>query len=169
MAERGYRGMSIPAVAEAAGVGKPTIYLRFPSKFDLALAALASLPVVERAPDTGSPRTDLIALLQARREATEQMGLGIVGTVLAEEVEHPELLERFRVQLIGPMANALRAVLHRGIEQGEVSADADVDVVVDLLNGSPVSQYLVGGPMPADWAERLVDAVWPSLEPRPTR
>jgi AcrR family transcriptional regulator len=170
MAERGYQGMSIPAVAEAAGVGKPTIYLRFASKFDLALAALASLPVVDHPPDTGSVRGDLVALLRDRQEATEHMGFGIVGAVLVEEGEHPELLEPFRSQLIRPLANSVSTVLQRGIERKEVRADADIEVVANLLNGSPLSKHLLGGPIPRDWAERVVDAVWASLKPeRPAR
>ena len=166
MAERGYRGMTIPAVAEAAGVGKPTIYLRFPSKFELAMAALARLPVVEGPPDTGSTRRDLVALLQERQEVIERLGLSILGAVLVEEVEHPELLERYQDQLMRPLANGIHVTIQRGIERGEVRADADVDVLVNLLNGTHVSRYLVGEPMPGEWAERLVDVVWTSMEPR---
>jgi AcrR family transcriptional regulator len=165
MAERGYRGMSIPAVAEAAGVSKPTIYLRFPSKFDLALAALASLPLGDHAPDTGSTRGDLVALLREMQEVIERMGLGILGTVLAEEVEHPELLERLRNQLVRPRARSYGIIIERGIERGEVRADADIEVTVNLLNGAYITQHLAGGPILEDWAERLVDLVQGALEP----
>jgi AcrR family transcriptional regulator len=165
MAERGYRGMSIPAVAEAAGVSKPTLYLRFPSKFDLALAALASLPLTDRAPDTGSTRGDLVALLRDMQEVIERVGLGILGAVLAEEVEHPELMERFRSQLVGPRAHSYRTVIQRGIERGEIRADTDVEIVVNLLNGAYITQHMAGGPILADWAERLVDLVQVSLAP----
>jgi AcrR family transcriptional regulator len=169
MAERGYRGMTIPAVAQVAGVSKPTIYLRFPSKFDLALAALASLPMVDRAPDTGSARGDLVALLREMQEVIERTGLGILGTVLAEEVEHPELLERLRSQLVRPRAQSFGAAIQRGIERGEVRADADLEIVVNLLNGAYVTQYLSGGPAVRNWAERLADVVCGALEPRRQR
>jgi AcrR family transcriptional regulator len=166
MAERGYRGMSIPAVAEAAGVSKPTIYLRFPSKFDLALAALASLPMVDHPPDTGSTRGDLVALLGEMQEVIERMGLGILGTVLAEEIEHPELIERLQSQLVRPRANSFGTVIQRGIARDEIRADADVEIAVNLLNGAYISQHLAGGQILEDWAERLVDLVLCSLEPR---
>jgi AcrR family transcriptional regulator len=165
MAERGYRGMTIPAVATAAGVGQPTNYHRFPSKFELALAALTSLPMVEAPPDTGSTRRDLVALVQERQGVIERLGLTILGAVLVEAVEHPELLERYQDQLIRPLANWIRVAIQRGIERGEVSADADLDVLVNLLNGTQVSQYLIGQPMPRDWAERVVDVLWASMEP----
>jgi AcrR family transcriptional regulator len=166
MAERGYRGMSIPAVAEAAGVSKPTIYLRFASKFDLALAALASLPMVDHPPETGSTRGDLVALLREMQEVIERMGLGILGTVLAEEVEHPELIERLQSQLVRPRADSFGIVIQRGIERGEIRADADVEIAVNLLNGAYISQHLAGGPIVEDWAERLVDLVQIALAPR---
>ena len=166
MAERGYRGMTIPAVAEAAGVGKPTIYLRFPSKFELAMAALTTLPVVEGPPDTGSTRSDLLALLRERQEAIERVGLSILGAVLVEEVEHPELLERYQDQLLHPVANSIRVALQRGIERGQVRADADLDVLVNLLYGAQLSQYLIGEPTPPDWAERVLDVLWASIERR---
>jgi AcrR family transcriptional regulator len=164
MAERGYRGMSIPAVAEAAGVSKPTLYLRFPSKFDLALAALASLPIVDRAPDTGSTKGDLVALLREMQGVIEHTGLGILGTVLTEEVEHPELIERLRNQLVRPRARSYRTVIRRGIERGEIRDDVDVEIVVNLLNGAYITQHLAGGPILSDWAERLVDLVQRSLQ-----
>jgi AcrR family transcriptional regulator len=165
MAERGYRGMSIPAVAEAAGVSKPTLYLRFPSKFDLALAALASLPLTDHAPDTGSTRGDLVALLRDTQEVIERVGLGILGAVFAEEVEHPELIEQFRGQLVRPRAQSYGTVIRRGIERGEIRGDVDVEIAVNLLNGAYVTQHLAGGPALDDWAERLVDLVQRSLQP----
>src|SRR4051794_10384858 len=36
LAERGYAGMSVNAIAAELGISKPTIYLRWPSKVDLA-------------------------------------------------------------------------------------------------------------------------------------
>ena len=41
MARDGYARMSVDAVAAEAGVSKPTLYLRYPSKAALATAALA--------------------------------------------------------------------------------------------------------------------------------
>jgi predicted nucleotidyltransferase len=56
-------------------------------------------------------------------------------------------------------------VIQRGIERGEIRADIDVEIVVNLLNGAYVTQHLAGGPILEDWAERLVDLVQRSLQP----
>ncbi|TMK61041.1 MAG: TetR/AcrR family transcriptional regulator, partial [Actinobacteria bacterium] len=61
--EEGYRGLTIDGVAARAGVGRPTIYRRWPSKPALVVAALveaAELALPVR--DTGSLRGDLIAV-----------------------------------------------------------------------------------------------------------
>src|SRR5262245_60524030 len=60
LAERGYAGMSINAIAAELRVSKPTIYLRWPSKLDLAIAAVTSLYVDQPEAPSGDLRTDLI-------------------------------------------------------------------------------------------------------------
>ena len=94
LTDRGYAGMSIEGVASAAGVGKTAIYRRFPSKAELAAAAIGSLreswgPL----PDTGSARSDIVEML-TKVQATLAHGLGfaIFGALLVEERRNPELL-----------------------------------------------------------------------------
>src|SRR6266508_4759577 len=65
LAEHGYGGMSIEGVALAAGVGKTTIYRRYPHKRALAAAAIASMiQAVGNPPDTGDTFADLVASLE---------------------------------------------------------------------------------------------------------
>ena len=66
LAERGLAGMSMEEVAARAGVGKATVYRRWPSRGALALDAFMSefrsqLPL----PDTGTLRGDLLAALRS--------------------------------------------------------------------------------------------------------
>src|SRR5690349_14839240 len=60
LAEHGFAGMSINAIAAELGVSKPTIYLRWPSKIDLAIAAVTSLYVDQPEAPTGDVRVDLV-------------------------------------------------------------------------------------------------------------
>src|ERR1039457_2818369 len=64
-AESGVEGLCIEQVAARAGVGKATIYRRWPGKEDLLLDALASLKTPLPEPGGLSVREDLIALLEA--------------------------------------------------------------------------------------------------------
>src|SRR5881394_2608290 len=93
MARDGYARMSIDAVAAEAGVARPTVYLRHASKAELATAALAAYRQRERPDDTGDTRADLNARLRHFRRGVERPnGMGMLGTVLAEETHTPELL-----------------------------------------------------------------------------
>ena len=103
LAERGYARMSVDAVAARAGVSKPTIYLRHPTKADLATAAVASMRVEPRPAPTHDLRADLIAQLSLLRAGLERpYGMETLGTVMAEEHETPELLDLFRERLVRP-------------------------------------------------------------------
>ena len=98
-----------------------------------------------------------------RTSVTRPHGMSFVGTVLAEEHEHPGLLDRFRERLVAPRRARIQAVLSRGRRQGTLRADLDVEVVATALIGSLYASYLADSDTPADWPERLVDALWPAL------
>src|SRR5256885_14111497 len=59
-AEQGFEGVCIEAVAARAGVGKATLYRRWPNKEELLLAALSSLKSPFPEP-VGNVRDDLVA------------------------------------------------------------------------------------------------------------
>src|SRR5580658_2329777 len=64
-AESGVAGVCMEAVAARAGVGKATIYRRWPGKEDLLLDALAALRMPLPTPQGRSVRADLITLVDA--------------------------------------------------------------------------------------------------------
>ncbi|MFN7951263.1 MAG: TetR/AcrR family transcriptional regulator [bacterium] len=164
LAERGYPRMSLDEVATAAGVTKPTIYLRFRSKADLATAAVAAIQAQEPPASSGDGRADLIAVLRHfQRGLLRPNGMALLGAVLAEERDTPELIARFRERLVAPRRAMVRAVLESARERGEIAAEADVDAVVNLLIGCYYARYLVGEPIPRDWPERVVGTVWSGI------
>ncbi|MFN8662177.1 MAG: TetR/AcrR family transcriptional regulator [Thermomicrobiales bacterium] len=168
LARDGYARMSVDAVAASAGVTKPTIYRRYRSKAELAEAALAAL-AAERdasAPDqTGDLRADLVAQLRHFRAGVSRpYGVALVGTVLAEEHETPELLTRYREQIVAPRRRMIRAVLDAAAERGELRPGADLDLAVNALVGAFYAQALAGDPFPADWEERSVATILAGLE-----
>jgi len=152
------------AVAAAAGVTKPTLYLRFRSKADLATAALSAFRAAEPPAATGRTRSDLVAYLaNFRRSLLRPNGLAMLGTVLLEEQRTPELIGRFRERVVAPRRAGLRAILERGVTKDDVRRGADLDAAVNLLIGSFYARYLTGDGIPEEWPERVVAAVWPGL------
>lgn len=161
---RGYRGMSIDAIASEAGVGKPTIYLRWASKEDIATAAVRALGLKDAPKPTGELRADLLAQLRHLRKNVERtVGMSLIGTLLAEEPEHPQLLEHFREQLVKPRRKLLRGILCGAVERGDLHPDADVESAIDLLVGSYYARYLAGSSFPRSWPEAQVDVVLAGL------
>jgi hypothetical protein len=85
----------------------------------------------------------------------------LVGTLLAEEHRHPELLEMFRARLVGPRSALLRHALPDDIDVGELPPAADPDVLASMLIGSFYARYLATSDVPDDWAERTLSPLWP--------
>lgn len=164
MAQSGYVRMSMDQVAQAAQVTKPTIYRRYPGKMQLALAAIVAYCAEEPPAYDGDTRGDLVAQLENfRRGLDRPNGMAMLGTVLAEEHETPELLASFRQHLVAPRRAAVGALLERARERGELRPDADLELAANMLIGSYYAHYLSGRPLPDDWAARAVDAVLAGL------
>ncbi len=168
LAERGYQGLSIDAVARAAGTTRPTVYLRFAGKEELATSAVAGMTVEEPLPQTDDIRADLVAELRHFRAAiTRPNGFSFVGTVLAEEHATPGLIARFRERLVLPRRHRLAATLERGMRIGAIRTDLDVDAATGMLTGSVYAHHLAHGTLPEDWPQRVVDTLWPALQAPP--
>jgi len=160
MARRGYAGMSIEEVAEEAGVARPTVYLRYAGKEELATAALTAYRDHGRPEETGDTRADLAARLRHFRRGVERpFGMAMIGSMLAEERATPGLLALWRDRIVRPRRRELREVLEHARERGELRPGADTDAAVNMLVGSYYARYLAGGPMPEGWPEAEVDAL----------
>jgi AcrR family transcriptional regulator len=160
LAARGYARMTVDAVAARAGVSKPTIYLRHPTKAELATAAIASMRVQPRPAPTDDLRADLIAHLRLLRAGLERPnGMTMLGTVLAEENDTPELLALFRERLVAPRRRELRAVLEAARDRGELRPGANLDIAVSALVGAFFPRYLAGEPIGGRFVSALVDSV----------
>ena len=160
LGERGYARMTVDAVAARAGVSKPTIYLRHPTKAELATAAIASMRVQPRPEPTDDVRADLLAHLRLLRAGLERPnGMAMLGTVLAEEHDTPELLALFRERLVAPRRRELRAVLEAARDRGDLRPDADIDVAVNALVGAFFARYLAGDSLRGRFVTSLVDTL----------
>jgi len=167
--EEGYPRMSMEAVAEAAGVGKTTVYRRYRDKADLVTAAIASMPGMDEMPDSGDTRADLLQMLQSVVRSKQRVqDMRLVGTLWAEQERNPELVKLFRKRVIGPRRKMMLEILRRGQERGQVREDVDTALVLEMLIGAHFARQFNGRPFPRDWAGQIVDTIWPALEPRTT-
>lgn len=165
LAEVGFGRLTVERVAEHAGVGKATIYRRWPTKMALVMAAVDE---VSRSPspeiDTGTTRGDLILLLASMISAiTTTIAGRILPGLIAETALSPELRDAL-THLWVTRRELLLAVLERGVARGDVPPLTDLGLTADLLYGAVHYRFLVSAtPMDPGFAEELVDAVLPQV------
>jgi AcrR family transcriptional regulator len=157
-AESGADGLCIEQVAARAGVGKATIYRRWPGKEDLLLDALASLKTPLPEPKGRSVREDLVAVLSAMcDEAADPRRARQLSLMQGEGTRYPRLLDRFVQTVVEPRREVVRSVLRRGVATGELREDTDVEVALFVLRGASLSASLYGQEPIEDYARRVVD------------
>ena len=140
LTEVGYGAFSVEAVAARARTGKASIYRRWPSKVELVLdAMLAELPTAEQcgiAVEWDENVTTAEALRQVAATITEilQSPAGnAMRAVKCEAFSDPELARLIDERFQAPRRQAMLRLLQRGVERGEVRADAVTPLVADVL------------------------------------
>lgn len=158
--DEGTARVSMDAVAERAGVSKATIYRWWPSKERLALDALLEWAATGSSPrDTGSLRADLLSLVRPWvREIRRRPFARVIAELLTEAQSDPAFAEDYRRHFVEPRRAPMRAAFERAIARGEVPADLDVEVALDLIYG-PVYHRLLHGhaPLTDRFAATVID------------
>jgi AcrR family transcriptional regulator len=163
LSEVGFNHLSIEAVAARAGVGKPTIYRRWPSKPELVLDAVKRLAPPFPTADTGDPRSDLRRIVP---ELIFSLTSSPVVRAMISLAGDADMARRLDEQYLTPRRAAIADILQRAVAAGELRADIDIEMAIDLMVGAPVYRWLVTAqPVDPAAARRVVDAVWDSLRP----
>ena len=160
MREVGLRAMTTEDIAARSGASKATIYKWWPNKYAVAVEAFLSEMAVESAdPDTGSAREDFrLALRGLIHFYTGETGRAYAQLV-GEAQFDPKIGAELRDHLVGSRRELVRAIWDRGVARGELRADVDPEVAIDLIFG-PAMYRLVAGHAPLDdgAAEAVIDA-----------
>jgi len=167
-AESGPEGLCIERVAAKAGVGKATIYRRWPGKEDLLLDAIAALKAPLPEPAGRSAREDLVTLLGAMcRDTADPRQARQFALLLGEGAKYPRLMARYVETVLEPRREVIRAVLRRGVASGELRPDLDVEAALFMLVGAVVARRgHEQQAIPAGYAERVVDELLDGLRAR---
>jgi AcrR family transcriptional regulator len=157
LAEVGFSALTVEGVANRAGVGKATIYRRWPSKLPLVVEAFGQLPAFEDV-DSGSLEGDLKAMLRTFLENFLATPLATVYPSLAAERSHnPDLGELLDPVLKGRRQPLARA-FERARERGEISPDINAELAADLVVGPiAVRLFFTGMQIHPDMVEPMID------------
>lgn len=168
LADSGYSALTMEAVAALAGVGKATLYRRYAGKEQLVVDALASMSEAVEVVEGASVRDELAARLEAvRRKSASSLAGKLFPRLVSASAENPELMRSYRQQVLQPRRVAFEQALRRGIAEGSVRDDVDLDHAVDLLLGPMVYRNLIRNDPPPgpELAGRIVDDVLAALAP----
>ena len=139
--ENGIDGVSCEDVAARAGVGKATLYRRWAGKEDLLIAAFGALKRPMPQPRGESVRADLIALLSVIAADNDDPRFTQRFALLHGAGDrYPRLLARYREEIVEPRRELIRTVLRRGMENGELRPDIDVEITMLLLTGAMMAR-----------------------------
>jgi AcrR family transcriptional regulator len=136
LAETGYPGLLVSAIAERAGTSKPAIYRRWPSKAHLVHEAVFPIGAATTIPDTGSLPEDLREMVRRTMAvlttpAARAALPGLVGEMAADSTLHSALLERFADIIAGGLAEWLE----RAAACSEVRADVTAAELAEAIAG----------------------------------
>jgi AcrR family transcriptional regulator len=164
----GFARLSLPRVAELAGINKTSLYRRWPTKHDLVTAALGlAVPSAGELPDHGDLERDLVDLAATVAAfVSSPAGMGLLRMVLAEG-DDPSTRRLARSMWGGSAARAPRLVLERAVARGELRPDAELELVLFTIAGAVLHRTLVERKA-ADrrWARRLVRLLRDGAAPR---
>ena len=160
IAEHGVDGVTVDMVAAATGASKATLYRHWGSRAKLIHAALSRLQQSAMEPDSGTLREDLTTLLRQLASYLNRRDQGRIFTSLVDAAARdPELAVLHKQNEREGRAYFERAI-RRGIERGELPADVNIRLCIDLLI-SPFIYRRVVVQSPARQAdvEPIVDCV----------
>jgi AcrR family transcriptional regulator len=166
LGEIGFAGLTIEAIARRAGVARATVYRRWPNLDALLAHVLRGVVHEIPIPDLGHVRDDLIAILD-HELAVVRRDAGKLYPSLGVQAKADPDARRTMGELIQRRRAAVRAVLRRGVQCGEVRTDVDLDLAFFLIWGPlyyrHLSAFACDMPIEPDFIPSLVDAVLVSI------
>jgi AcrR family transcriptional regulator len=156
----GLTAVTIEAIAQKAGVSRPTIYRYWPNAPAVAMAAFLE---ASGAPAAGKARAPLAALraqLHALADAfAAPTGRSVAAMVAASQSE-TELAKAFRIEFIARNRDATRELLDRCVKDRLIDPPADMELALDLIFGPLFFRLLMGhAPITRGFVDQLLDTV----------
>jgi AcrR family transcriptional regulator len=151
LAEVGFDGMSIDAIASRAKVGKTTIYRRYASKEELVADAIESVREEVMLPNTGNFQSDIEALIQNAAQITlSPLGRQTVAMIISSASSNTQFAQIYWTKYLQPRRQNFAVILERAKARNEIPTDLDSDLVFDAM--SAIMLYaLIFQPTPETW------------------
>jgi AcrR family transcriptional regulator len=144
LAEVGFGRLTFDSVAERAGTGKSPLYRRWPDTTALVIHTLETLSMDPAGyARTGVLRKDLIGFTRYMTSTHQGVKAAAFRSLLGEAHRYPELLDRFRSQVLTPLFDTLTELLRDGAKRGEVSSKRLTPVVLEVLHALVIKRLIL--------------------------
>jgi AcrR family transcriptional regulator len=169
LAEVGYEGLRLDAVAARARASKATLYRHWPGKAQLVAEAVRVCRTAEQyCPDTGTLRGDLIALMEVMAASMKSEDGPLFAGLVMAMMHDPELAAELRAMTDGTRRTTAAIHAH-AVSRGELSPDSDASLIEEIAPAQMFMQcFARGEPLDAAFINHLVDDILiPVLKHRP--
>lgn len=170
LVEKGFAGVTVEGIAQAAGVAKQTVYRWWGSKTDVLMEAFLEDAVADlEPPDTGSLEADLRAHLGDTARFLTGDDAGAVYRALVGQAQHDsEFARTFRARYLRDQQVRDQKPFVRAIARGDLPPETDVASLAERLIGPIHYRVIVTGePVDGPFLATLVDAALSMCPLRP--
>lgn len=168
MLEVGFRTVSIESIAAKAGVGKTTIYRRWPNKAAVIMDGfMARVGFGTLFPTTGKVTDGVRLQMRAMAKVFRGKDGALVKALLGEAQFNPELATAFRERWTLPRRKMALGVFEEAVRRGEMRANIDLEATIDLLYAPLYYRLQMGtGPLSDAYADEIFDHAMQGLGSR---
>lgn len=171
--EIGVDETSFEKIAKRAGTTRATIYRRYDTKAELFVDAIGTfLSRMEGVFGDWQSKSleEVLALFTDEASIKGMLSqTRFLARLIGSVVDHPEIMGAYQKHYGKPRREAFKRVLERAKAEGKLKADADLDVIVDIISGGVLASILTSVPPPteselADRIDRLFRFLFPNLK-----
>lgn len=156
LAQHGMSGLTLEKICDKAGAPRATFYRRWATPMQAVGEAFNEAFLFESLPDTGDVVGDLVALGQAMVDLYNDPVVGpCMSFLIAESRVRPELFQNGQEDFQRRRAHN-RQVVERAIARGDIAADTDADLVIDVLSGLAMNNQATRRPLTPQMLEFVV-------------
>lgn len=142
LAELGYAGMGMDEVAVAAGASTRTVYRHYPTKVDLAVAAIEQLPTMAGWTDGDDALEERVSRAISIGAAHHEYLVPVMANAIVYRNTVPELLEAIRDHVLAPRRAVIAAYVTRDKAAGVIREAVSAEVVSAFITGELVESFV---------------------------
>jgi len=159
IAEKGLTAATMEAIALRAGVGRATLYRRWPNKSALLYFCADQLVEVIEPADTGDLRKDLLSVFETLAELSYGDGpLALLAPTFIAAAAHDQQMRTFVADNVVSRRSGAVVALRRARRRGELRQGVKINLTVDMIAGALSDRaYLLGKPVTSAYVRSVID------------